>query len=98
MIDDMTLAGLAEGTQKHYTKAVYRLAAHFRRSPDQITEEEVKAYLVELRQTGVARGTFKTAQFGLQFLYCHTLDRAWALFGKKKDLFPTAETAARIAV
>jgi hypothetical protein len=94
MIEDMALAGLAEGTQKIYTRAVYRLAAQFRRAPDQLSEEEVRAYLVDLRQKGVARGTFKTAQYGLQFLYCHTLDRAWGLFGKKKDLYPTAEAAA----
>jgi len=39
MIDDMTLAGLAVGTQRIYTQAVRRLAAHYRRSPDQLSEE-----------------------------------------------------------
>ena len=34
MIEDMTLAGLAVGTQKIYTQAVSRLAKHYRRSPD----------------------------------------------------------------
>jgi predicted DNA-binding transcriptional regulator YafY len=50
MIEDMILAGLAVGTQKIYTQAVYRLAAHYRRSPDQLSEEEVRAYLLGLRQ------------------------------------------------
>ena len=31
MIEDMTLAGLAEGTRKIYIQAVRRLAAHYRR-------------------------------------------------------------------
>src|ERR1700686_3793742 len=53
MIEDMTLAGLAQGTQKIYAQAVYRLAAHYRRSPDQLSEEEVRAYLLSLRQQGV---------------------------------------------
>jgi Phage integrase, N-terminal SAM-like domain len=60
MIEDMTLAGLALGTQKIYTRAVYKLAAHYRRSPDQLSEEEVRSYLLGLRQRGVARGTFQT--------------------------------------
>jgi hypothetical protein len=30
MIDDMILAGLAEGTRKLYVQAVRRLAAHYR--------------------------------------------------------------------
>ena len=94
MIEDMTLAGLAVGTQKIYTQAVSRLAKHYRRSPDQLGEEEVRAYLVGLRQRGVARGTFQTSQYGLRFLYHHTLGRAWGLFGGKKDRFATAEAAA----
>jgi site-specific recombinase XerD len=93
-IQDMILAGLSEGTQQAYTQAVYQLAAHYRRSPDQLTEEEVRAYLLGLRERGVARGTFKIAHFALRFLYCHTLGRAWDLFGKKKDRLAAAEAAA----
>jgi len=94
MIEDMTLAGLAEGTQKIYIQAVRRLAAHYRRSPDELGEEEVRGYLLGLRQRGVARGTFKTGQYGLRFLYRHTLGRAWGLFGGKKDRLAPAEAAA----
>jgi hypothetical protein len=84
MIEDMTLAGLASGTQELYVQAVRRLAGHYRRSPDELTEEEVRAYLVGLRERGVARGTFKTNHCGIQFFYRHTLDRDWALFSKKR--------------
>jgi hypothetical protein len=94
MIEDMTLAGLAEGTQKIYIQSVRRLASHYHRSPDLLSEEEVRGYLLGLRQRGVARGTFKTGQYGLRFLYHHTLDRAWGLFGEKKDRLATAEAAA----
>jgi len=94
MIEDMTLAGLASGTRKIYTQAVYRLAAHFRRSPDQLSEEEVRGYLLGLRQRGVARGTFQTSRYGLRFLYQHTLGRAWGLFGEKKDCLAPTEAAA----
>ena len=59
MIEDMTLAGLALGTRQVYTQAVRRLAVHCRRSPDQLSEEEVRSYLLELRKQGAARGTFK---------------------------------------
>ena len=57
MIEDMTLAGLAAGTQAVYIQAVRRLAAHYRRSPDQLSEDEVRAYLLALRERGVALGT-----------------------------------------
>jgi hypothetical protein len=94
MIEDMILAGLAQGTQKLYVQAVRRLAAHYRRPPDQLSEEEVRSYLLGLRQRGVARGTFQTSHYGLRFFYRHTLGRAWGLFGEKKDRLATAEAAA----
>jgi Phage integrase, N-terminal SAM-like domain len=49
MIEDMNLAGLASSTQALYIDAVYRLAAHYRRSPAELSEEEVRSYLVGLR-------------------------------------------------
>ena len=94
MIEDMTLAGLAPGTQTVYIQAVRRLAAHYRRSPDQLSEEEVRAYLLGLRQNGAARGTFKVSQYGLRFLHCHTLERVWGLFEEQKDCRPASEAAA----
>ena len=83
MIEDMILAGLALGTRQAYTQAVRRLAVRYRRSPDQLSEEEVRSYLLELRQQGVARGTFKIGLYGLRFLYQHTLHRDWGLFREK---------------
>src|SRR6266576_173670 len=84
MIEDMKLAGLAASTQAVYIDAVRKLAARYRRSPDELTEEEVRAYLVGLRERGIARGTFKSNHYGIQFLYRHTLDRDWPLFSKKR--------------
>jgi len=88
MIEDMTLAGLAAGTQAIYIQAVRRSAAHYRRSPDQLSEDEVRAYLLALRERGVALGTFKTNQGGIQFLYRRTLERDWPLFWKKRFARP----------
>src|SRR5664279_409304 len=93
-IQDMILAGLSEGTQQQYLRAVWQLAKYYRRAPDQLSEEEVRAYLLDLCQRGVARGTFQIAHFGLRFFYCHTLGLAWELFGEKKDRLAQAEAAA----
>jgi hypothetical protein len=59
MIEAMTLAGLALGTRQTYTQSVRLLAARYRRSPDQLSEEEVRGDRLELRRQGSARGTFK---------------------------------------
>jgi len=86
MIDDMIAAGLAANTQASYIQAVRGLAKHTRRSPDELSEAEVRRYLLHLRdERGVAHGTFQPAHAALQFLYVRTLDRDWALFSKKES-------------
>jgi len=89
MIEDMKLAGLSAGTHAIYIKAVRGLAAHYRRSPDQLSEEEVRAFLLSMRERGAARGTFKANHYGIQFLYRNTLNRDWALFSKKRSASPS---------
>src|SRR5499427_2486942 len=84
MIDNMTLAGLSPTTQAIYIKAVRGLAALYHRSPNKLSEEEVRSYLLGMRERGAARGTFKASHYGIQFLYRNTLGRDWALFSKKK--------------
>jgi hypothetical protein len=95
MIEDMKSAGLAAGTQAVYIDAVRRLAAHYRRSPDRLTEAEVRGYLLGLRERGLALGTFKSYHGGIQFLYRRTLDRDWALFEKKESARPSSDVFPR---
>jgi Phage integrase, N-terminal SAM-like domain len=83
MIEDTKLAGLSPGTRATYIDAVRRLAAYYRRSPDQLSEEEVRAYMLNLRERRAARGTFKANYNGIQYLYRYTLNRDCALFSKK---------------
>ena len=79
MIEDMQLAGLSATTQEVYLQAVTALVKHYRnRSPDQLTEEEVRCYLLAVRQRN-ARGTFKTCHYGIQFFYRNTLGKAAAV-------------------
>jgi hypothetical protein len=65
MIEDMKLAGLAERTQEVYLQAVRGLAKRYDRSPDQLTEEEVRRYLLGVREQGAARGRFIQATFAI---------------------------------
>jgi hypothetical protein len=46
MIDDMKLAGLSAATHAININAVRGLAAHYRGSPDELGEEEVRAHLL----------------------------------------------------
>jgi hypothetical protein len=87
MIEDMKLAGLAATTQEIYLQAVRSLAKHYNRSPELLAEEEVRRYLLDVRERN-ARGSFKTSHYGIQFFYRNTLGQDWALF-KKRSGFPS---------
>ena len=88
MYEAMKLAGLAPKTQQTYIHSVKRLAEFYGRSPEKITEKEVQAFFLNLLEIPVAKGTFKTIRFGIQFLYEIVLDSNWALFTKKKSVSP----------
>lgn len=80
MIEDMRLHGLSEGTQRVYVDAVKQLAEHYSRSPDRLTEHEVREFFIYLTEKKkLARSTVRVHLFAIKFLYRMTLKREWAL-------------------
>lgn len=85
MIQDMELAGLAEGTRRIYVRAVRQLAGYYLTSPDQLSEQQVQDYILYVRDDlGIAKGTFEPLISGLKFFYVNTLGYDWPLLSKKK--------------
>ena len=81
MHQDLQLAGLAQGTQKAYIRAVKRFAAHFHKPPDQISEQEFREYLLYLKnERHYAPASLKVAASGILFFYTHTVPRDWPTF------------------
>jgi len=81
MIEDMQLHGLAERTQESYMQAVRQLAEHYHKSPDQISEEELRQYFLYLKNVKkVSRSTCTLALCGIKFFYEHTLGQVWQTF------------------
>ena len=48
MLEDMQLRGFSPRTQEVYVHAVRQLAAHFHKSPDQLTEDDLRQYFLYL--------------------------------------------------
>ncbi len=46
MIQDMQLRGFSPRTQESYVRAVRKLAEHYHKSPDLITDEELREYFI----------------------------------------------------
>lgn len=78
MLEDMQLHGFAQRTQQCYVDAVARLAKYYRRSPDDLSEEEIRKFFLWLvAERRVARSTLTVYRSGIRFLYEKTLHRDW---------------------
>lgn len=81
-IQDLQLKGYAQATQQAYLHAVCQLARHYGKSPDQVTEEELRAYFLHLGQVKhCARSTLKIAISGIRLFFAVTLQRHWPVLG-----------------
>lgn len=69
MIDEMKLRNFSERTQQCYLSAVVGLVKHYRRSPDQLTQDEIRAYLLHLKERGLSASSRNVAISGMKFFY-----------------------------
>ena len=80
MIEDLQLRGMSANTQEAYLHAVRQLAQHYDKSPDRISENELRQYFLYLKnELNVSTSTFKVALSGIKFFYQHTLKRDWTI-------------------
>lgn len=90
MIEDMQLRGLSARTQREYVRVVRDLAAYYDRSPDQISDEELRTYFLYLKnEKCLSRSSCTVALCGIKFLYQYTLKQEWPILelvrpGKEK--------------
>jgi integrase/recombinase XerD len=81
MIECLQLRGLSERTQESYVRAVRQLAEHYHKSPDLITEEELRQYFLFLKNVKhYARTTTTIAICGIKFFFERTLEKDWTTF------------------
>ena len=74
MNDDMQVRGLADRTRETYLWAVSGPATFYRRSPDQISDQEIQADLLHLiRERQRSWSTCNIVVQALRFLYTTTL-------------------------
>src|ERR1043165_4773858 len=76
LIQELVLRSYSPSTQRAYIGALYELAKYYKRSPDQISDAEVRDYLVYLAETKkLSASTRNQATSAFRFFYCHVLGR-----------------------
>lgn len=69
MIEEMKLRNFSPRTQECYLGAMIGLVKHYRRSPDQLTQDEIRAYLLHLQERGLSPSSRNVAISGMKFFY-----------------------------
>jgi integrase/recombinase XerD len=75
MLDDMRMRKLEPKTQEAYIRAVRKLAAHLKRSPETATVEDLRNFQLHLVDDGTSPVTLNATLTGLKFFFDVTLGR-----------------------
>ena len=69
MIVEMKLRNFSPRTEQCYVAAMVGLVRYYGRSPDQLTQDEIRAYLLHLKERGLSPSSRNVAISGLKFFY-----------------------------
>ena len=76
LIQELVLRGCSPRTQEAYVSAVYQLAKYYRRSPDQLSDQQIKDYLFYLAvRKKLSASSRNQATSALRFFYASVLSR-----------------------
>jgi integrase/recombinase XerD len=95
MTEDMQVRNLALNTQRSYVQQVSLFARHFKKSPEQLGPEDIRAYQVYLtNERKLAPGSVLIAVAALRFLYKVSLKKDWSF----EDVIPAPKKPQKLPV
>ncbi|MBI2211671.1 MAG: phage integrase N-terminal SAM-like domain-containing protein, partial [Deltaproteobacteria bacterium] len=69
MIEEMKLRNFSPRTEQSYVSAMVGLVKHYRQSPHQLTQEQIRSYLLHLKERGLSPSSRNVAISGMKFFY-----------------------------
>jgi len=69
MIEEIRLRNFSPRTEQSYVAAMVGLVKHYHRSPDQLTQDEIRSYLLHLKERGLSPSSRNVAISGMKFFY-----------------------------
>jgi site-specific recombinase XerD len=94
MIDELVRRNYGERTIKTYVGAVAAIAKHFKKPPDRLTADEVRAWQLSMRERGLSFSTYNTHSCALRFFFRYVDPRGADLttlvpFARRERKLPT---------
>lgn len=85
MSEDLHLTGKGQRTHDGYLRAVRQLADYCKRTPDKITEVQVRRYFLHLKnERHFATGSMRVAYSGIKFFFTVSCKRDWETLKKMR--------------
>lgn len=70
MIEEIRLRNFSPRTEKSYVSAMVGLTKYYGQSPDQLSQEQIRAYLLHVKERGgLSPGSRNVAISGMKFFY-----------------------------
>ncbi len=69
MIEEMRLRNFSPRTEQSYVSAMVGLVKYYRQSPEQLTQEQIRSYLLHLKERGLSPSSRNVAISGMKFFY-----------------------------
>jgi site-specific recombinase XerD len=97
----MQLRGLSRNTQEAYLRAIRKMAEHYGVSPDQLTEEQVRKYLLYLKnKKNFAPSSMGIVHSAIKFFFKYTVQRDWTTLemirGERRRTLPDVLTVDEV--
>lgn len=94
MLEDMKIRNLTQNTQLSYLQQVTSFAKYYKRSPERLGPEQIRAYQVYVtEERKLAPGSLSIIASALRFLYKVTLKREWV-----EETIPLPKTPFKLPV
>jgi integrase/recombinase XerD len=101
MLDDMRVRNFSPRTQQIYISLVAQFARHFRRSPELLGPEEVRAFQIHLVEKQRSRSLLIQTVAALRFFYQVSLGKQWPLqaipYPKRERKLPVVLSPGEVA-
>ena len=90
----LQLAGMSEPTQKGYTRSVRMLVDFYKKTPDQVNEQELQDYFLHRKNVDKwSPATMRICYSGIKFFFINVLKRDWhtleLIHAKREQRLPT---------
>src|SRR5262249_4560209 len=99
-IDDLRLRNYSPRTIETYVGRLAHVAKHFRRSPDTLSSDDVRAFQLHLLDRNVSWSLFNQTVCALRFFFGTTLGRPEQLplipYGKRPKTLPSVLSPAEV--